>query len=101
MPDIKQGSSRRYRTRNEILSLILKSANTPEGTKYTHILFEAKLVADQADQLLDMLLKAKMLKHSPDGQPNSRGLYATTDKGRIFIAIHADSEQLLGGAKAV
>jgi predicted transcriptional regulator len=72
----------RYRSRTEIISQILETANGGRATK-TKILYKAFLSHDQLKDYLTILTDSDLLRYDLDTQT-----FKTTEKGLRFLEIY-------------
>ncbi len=79
----------RYRSRTEIISQILETANGGGATK-TKILYKAFLSHDQLKEYLIVLTESDLLRY--DGDTHT---FKTTEKGLSFIEAHNEIDQLM------
>jgi predicted transcriptional regulator len=79
----------RYRSRTEIISQILESANGGGVTK-TKILYKASLSHDQLKEYLTVLTESNLLRY--DGDTHT---FKTTEKGLGFIQTYNEIDQLM------
>lgn len=79
----------RYRSRTEIISQILETANG-DGVTKTKILYKAALSHDQLKEYLTVLTESELLRYDR----NSR-TFKTTEKGLGFIQTYNEIDQLM------
>lgn len=72
---LRGGFSIKRRSRTDIVEAILKVALN--GVKKTHIVYEANLNFNIAEQYLEMLKDKGLIKQE-------NGLFITTEKGKVF-----------------
>jgi len=78
----------KYRSRTEIVSMILEAANG-SATK-TKIMYKAFLSYAQLKEYLSVLIENNLLEYL-DGKQN----YKTTEKGLNFLKMHNEISELL------
>jgi len=79
----------KYRSRTEIVSMILEAANG-RGTTKTKIMYKAFLSYSQLKEYLSVLIKNNLLEYS-DGTKTFR----TTEKGLNLLKMHNKIDELL------
>ena len=79
----------RYRSRTEIISQILETANG-DGVTKTKILYKAALSHDQLKEYLTVLTESELLRY--DGNTRT---FKTTEKGLGFIQTYNEIDQLM------
>jgi predicted transcriptional regulator len=78
----------KYRSRTEIVSMILEAANG--GATKTRIMYKAFLSYAQLKEYLSVLIENNLLEYL-DGKQN----YKTTEKGLNFLKMHNEISELL------
>ena len=78
----------KYRSRTEIVSMILEAANG-SATK-TKIMYKAFLSYAQLKEYLSVLIENNLLEYLEGSQT-----YKTTEKGFNFLRMHNEIEELL------
>jgi predicted transcriptional regulator len=79
----------RYRSRIEIISQILETANSGSATK-TKILYKAFLSHSQLKDYLMVLTESDLLRYDSLSQT-----FKTTEKGLSFIEAYSEIDQLM------
>jgi predicted transcriptional regulator len=79
----------KYRSRTEIVSMILEAANGG-GTTKTKIMYKAFLSYSQLKEYLSVMIKKNLLEYS-DGTKTFR----TTEKGLNLLKMHNEIDELL------
>ena len=79
----------KYRSRTEIVSMILEAANG-RGTTKTKIMYKAFLSYSQLKEYLSVLIKNNLLEYT-DGTKTFR----TTEKGLNLLKMHNEIGELL------
>jgi predicted transcriptional regulator len=80
----------RYRSRTEIISQILETANGRSGATKSKILYKAFLSHDQLKEYLMVLTESDLLRY--DGDTHT---FKTTEKGLSFIEAYNEIDQLM------
>ncbi|MGA7368621.1 MAG: winged helix-turn-helix domain-containing protein [Nitrososphaeraceae archaeon] len=78
----------KYRSRTEIVGLILEAANGGGATK-TKIMYKAFLSFAQLREYLTMLQESKLIEHESGNQT-----YRTTEKGMCLLQIYEKMYEL-------
>ena len=78
----------KYRSRTEILSIVLEAANG--GATKTKIMYKAFLSYAQLREYLSLLIENNLLEYLEGSQT-----YKTTEKGLNFLKMHNEIGELL------
>jgi predicted transcriptional regulator len=78
----------KYRSRTEIVAMILEAANG--GTSKTKIMYKAFLSYAQLREYLSVLIENNLLEYLEGSQT-----YKTTEKGLNFLKMHNEIGELL------
>jgi predicted transcriptional regulator len=78
----------KYRSRTEIVAMILEAANG--GTSKTKIMYKAFLSYAQLREYLSVLIENNLLEYLEGSQT-----YKTTEKGLNFLKMHDEIGELL------
>ncbi len=78
-----------YRNREEIMALILASADKPEGISKTRVMFNCFVSYAQLTEYLVHLTKSGLVQHD-----HASKLYKTTTKGLYFLDLHNKMEEI-------
>jgi predicted transcriptional regulator len=78
----------KYRSRTEIVSMILEAANG--GATKTRIMYKAFLSYAQLKEYLSVLIENNLLEYLEGSQT-----YKTTEKGLNFVKMHNEIGELL------
>src|ERR687888_330761 len=79
----------KYRSRTDIVGLILEAANGGGATK-TKIMYKAFLSYGQLKEYLTVLLEKDLIKYE-----EGRELYRTTEKGMRFLQMYTKVQQMM------
>lgn len=80
-----------YRTRDEIIASILRSAaKNTDGTKFTKMMYDSFLSFTQINQYLKLLIATDLLLHEAD-----TARYRVTRKGLRFLYLFEKMDSLI------
>ena len=83
----------KYRSRTEIIALILETANSG-GVNKTKIMYKAFLSYAQLREYLSVLIENNLIEYIEGSQT-----YKTTEKGLNFLKMHNEIGELLNPQK--
>jgi predicted transcriptional regulator len=79
-----------YRSKTDIIAVILKTASSNGGALKTKIMYEGFLAWAQVQEYLSLLLKNDLIKYQERGRT-----FIITEKGIRFLNIHNDLNKLM------
>jgi predicted transcriptional regulator len=79
-----------YRSKTDIIAVILKSASINGGAVKSKIMYEGFLAWAQVQEYLSLLLKNDLIKYQERGRT-----FIITEKGRRFLNVHNDLNKLM------
>ena len=79
-----------YRSKTDIIAVILKTASSSGGAQKTKIMYEGFLAWAQVQEYLSLLLKNDLIKYRERGRT-----FIITEKGIRFLNIHDDLNKLM------
>jgi predicted transcriptional regulator len=79
-----------YRSKTDIIAVILKSASINGGAVKSKIMYEGFLTWAQVQEYLSLLLKNDLIKYQERGRT-----FIITEKGRRFLNVHNDLNKLM------
>ena len=79
-----------YRSKTDIIAVILKSASINGGAVKSKIMYEGFLAWAQVQEYLSLLLKNDLIKYQERGRT-----FIITEKGVRFLNIHNDLNKLM------
>ena len=79
-----------YRSKTDIIAVILKTASTNGGAVKSKIMYECFLTWAQVQEYLSLLLKNDLIKYQERGRT-----FIITEKGIRFLNIHNDLNKLM------
>jgi predicted transcriptional regulator len=83
---------KKYRSRTEIIALILEAANQREGVLKIKIMYSASITSKQLYDYLPFLMKNELLEHG--GQ--KRRTYRITRRGIHFLQVYNQLREMVG-----
>jgi len=80
----------KYRSRTELIAVILSSALGGKGVSLTRIMYSAFLSYGQVKQYFQLLIEYGLLEHDEENK-----VYRTTNKGMQYLELYRQMEELV------